>query len=113
MMLAGFAIENLCKGYLAGRLSPKEQEDVKTAGKLPTTLKTHDLLELVRSTGMIFSDQEEDLLERIGEAAIWRGRYPSPIYHEKIVPFTQWEDDIGRIKTFLPKLRTHVGAKES
>src|SRR6266496_6256299 len=37
MMLAGFAIENLCKGYLAGRLSPKEQEDVKTAGKLPTT----------------------------------------------------------------------------
>jgi hypothetical protein len=29
MMLAGFAIENLCRGYLAGRLSHKEREDVQ------------------------------------------------------------------------------------
>jgi len=112
MMLAGFAIENLCKGYLAGLLSPKEQKDVK-AGKLPKTLNTHDILELVRSTGMALSNREKDLLDRIGEAAIWSGRYPSPIYHEKIVPFAQWGDDVGRIKTFLPKLRAHVGAKDS
>jgi hypothetical protein len=113
MMLAGFAIENLCKGYLAGLLTPEQQEDVKAAGELPEKLKTHNLVELVRSTGMTFSDREKDLLRRIGESAIWRGRYPSPTYHDKIVPFVQWEDDIGRIKTFLPKLRTHVGAKDS
>lgn len=112
MMLAGFAVENLCKGYLAGLLTPEEQEDVK-AGELPKKLKTHDLVELVRSTGMTFSDRDKDLLQRIGEAAIWRGRYPSPTYHDKIVPFAQWEDDIGRIKMFLPKLRAHVGAKDS
>jgi hypothetical protein len=112
MMLAGFAIENLCKGYLAGLLSPKEQEDVK-AGKLPKNLNTHGILELVRSTGVTFSDREEDLLDRIQGAVIWRGRYPSPRYHEKIVPFAQWGSDSGRIRTFLRKLRAHVGAKDS
>jgi hypothetical protein len=112
LMLAGVAIENQCKGYLAGRLSPKAKEDVK-AGKLPKKLNTHVILKLVRSTGMTFSNREKDLLDRIGEAVIWRGRYPSPIYHEKIVPFAQWGDDVGRIKTFLQKLRAHVGAKDS
>ncbi len=111
MMLAGFAIENLCKGYLAGLLSPKEQEAVKE-GKLPKTLDTHDILKLVRSTGMTFSDREKDLLIRIGDA-IWRGRYPSPSRHTKISPSTQREDDVARINTFLPRLRAHVGAKNS
>jgi len=111
MMLAGFAIENLCKGYLVGLLSRKEQEDIK-AGTLPTTLRTHDIVALVQSTGMTFSNRENDLLQRIGKA-IWRGRYPSPSDHKKISRFAQWEDDIGRIKTFLPKLRAHVGAKSS
>ena len=112
MMLAGFAIENLCKGYLAGLLTSKEQAEVK-AGKLPEKLKTHDLVELVRSTGMTISDREKDLLQRIGEAAIWRGRYPSPAYHDKIVPYAQWGEDIARINTFLPRLREQVGAKNS
>lgn len=111
MMFAGFAIENLCKGYLAGLLSPKEQEAVKE-GKLPKTLDTHDVLKLVRSTGMTFSDREKDLLIRIGDA-IWRGRYPSPSRHTKISPSTQREDDVARINTFLPRLRAHVGAKNS
>jgi hypothetical protein len=111
MMLAGFAIENLCKGYLAGLLSSKERDDIK-AGKLPETLKTHNILELVRSTKITLSEREEDLLRRIGDA-IWRGRYPSPTHHTKIAPFAQWEDDVERIKTFFPKLRRHVGAKDS
>jgi hypothetical protein len=34
MMLAGFAIENLCKGYLVGRLNRKEREAVE-AGVSP------------------------------------------------------------------------------
>src|SRR6266481_7910976 len=47
MMLAGFAIENLCKGYLAGRLSPEQRDAVK-AGSLPKCLRgTHNILEFV------------------------------------------------------------------
>jgi hypothetical protein len=111
MMLAGFAIENLCKGYLAGLLGPTERDKVK-AGKLPKRLKTHDILKLVRSTGITISEQERDLLNRIGDTN-WRGRYPSPTGQAQIRPFTQWEDDIARIKTFLPRLRAYVGAKNS
>jgi hypothetical protein len=71
MMLAGLAIENLCKGHLAGRLSPKEREEVE-AGVLPKSLKNHEILELVAGTGMTLSDieKEKDLVKRI-EKAIW------------------------------------------
>jgi hypothetical protein len=112
MMLAGLAIENLCKGHLAGRLSLKEREDVE-AGVFPKSLKTHEILDLVARTGMTLSEREKDLVKRIHKAIWWRGRYPSPTSHEEIVPFVQWDSDIGRIKTFLQKLCTHVGAKDS
>jgi hypothetical protein len=113
MMLAGFAIENLCKGYLAARLSPDEQEKVKKAGELPRRLQTHNVLNLVLSTGMgNLSDRVKNLLARIAEA-IWRGRYPIPTSQDKLGSFAQWEDDIDQIKMFLPELRAHVGAKDS
>jgi hypothetical protein len=114
MMLAGFAIENLCKGYLAGLLSWEEREDVKKAGVLPKTWETwrvHDILKLVLSTGVKVTDIEKDLLKRIGDA-IWRGRYPCPTSHKKIEPFAQWGCDVPRIRTVLQKLRAHVGAKD-
>src|SRR5260370_20043586 len=111
MILAGLAIENLCKGHLAGRLSLKEREDVE-AGVLPKSLKTHEILNLVARTEMTLSDIEKDLVKRIGKAIWWRGRYPSPTSHEEIVPFVQWDFDICRIKTFLHKLRAHVRAKD-
>ena len=112
MMLAGLAIENLCKGHLAGRLSPKEREQVE-AGDLPKSLKNHEILDLLARTKMTLSDREKDLVERITKAIWWRGRYPSPTSHEEIVPFAQRDSDVGRIKTFLQKLRLHVGAKDS
>jgi len=114
MMLAGFAIENLCKGHLAGRLTSKERKKVK-ARELPKCLDGHKILKLVRRTGMTLSEfeRDRDLLARITEVISWRGRYPAPLSHDGIVPFPQWGDDIGRIQTFLRKLRTHVGAKDS
>jgi hypothetical protein len=117
MMLAGFAIENLCKGYLMRRLSPKEREGVK-AGVLPESLKTHRLVDLVERTGiartiMKLSESEKDLVKRLGEAVFWRGRYPSATSHEGTSPFRQMQSDIRRIKRVLQKLRRHVGAKYS
>jgi hypothetical protein len=112
MMLAGFAIENLCKGYLVSRLSPDERDAVK-AGSLPKSLRgTHDILKFVERTGMTLSKTEKDLVERIGQA-IWRGRYPSPTSHEGIRPFARVGSDIRRITTILQKLRKQIGAKAS
>jgi len=113
MMLAGLAIENLCKGHLAGRLNPKEKEDIKARGILPKSLKNHEILDLLARTKMKLSDIEKDLVERIGKAIWWRGRYPSPTSHEEIVPFVQKDSDVDKIKTLLQKLRAHVGAKDS
>ena len=110
MMLAGFAIENLCKGYLVRLLTPKEKKEIEK-GQLPKKLNSHNLVELARLIGMSLSNREKDLLERIEIAAVWRGRYPSPTRHEKVRPFAQWENDIERIRMFLPRLRGHVRIK--
>ena len=110
MMLAGFAIENLSKGYLASRLSHEEQKAVQ-AGVLPKFLKSHNLLKLVEQTGMTLSDTQKYLLNRIGDAVSWRGRYPSATSHESIRPFAQVGSDIRHIKTLLQKLRRHVRGK--
>lgn len=112
MMLAGFAIENLCKGYFCRRLTPEERDGVK-AGSLPESMRgTHNILKFVERTGMTLSETEKYLVKRIGEA-IWRGRYPIPTSHKKTGPFAQAGSDIRRIKTFLQRLRAHVGAKAS
>ena len=62
MMLAGFAIENLYKGYLVGRLSTEDQNAVG-AGRLPKSLRTHDTLELIEMTGMTLSGTEKFLVQ--------------------------------------------------
>jgi hypothetical protein len=121
MMLAGFAIENLCKGYLAGRLGHQEREKVR-AGVLPKSLTGHDILKLVEQTGMPHSkhfhlntlcDTEKFLLKRITEAVLWRGRYPSAASHKGSRPFARTGSDIGRIKRLLQKVRRHVRGKDS
>jgi hypothetical protein len=112
MMLAGFAIENLCKGHLAARLSDQERERIRQAGILPGSLQDHDSLRLVEQTGMPLSQTEKHLLTRITDAVRWRGRYPSPTSHQRIRPFAQMGGDIRDIKTLLHKLRKHVGAKD-
>lgn len=111
MMLAGFAIENLCKGYLAARLSDVERERIQQKGILPGSLQDHDSLRLVKRTGMTLSRSEKDLLTRITDAVRWRGRYPSPTSHHRIRPHAQMGGDIRDIKTLLQKLRRHVGAR--
>jgi hypothetical protein len=89
MMLAGFAIENLCKGYLAGRLSAKARDAVKD-GALPKSLQTHNISKLVQRTGITLSETKKYLVEQIGQA-IWRGRYPSPVSHREIRPHSREE----------------------
>jgi hypothetical protein len=112
MMLAGFAIENLCKGYLVERLSLDDRNAIKGGGSFPKSLKNHNTLELIELTGMTLSETEKYLIDQIYQA-IWRGRYPGPTSHKDIRPFVQGGSDIRRITTVLGRLRAHVGAKAS
>jgi len=112
MMLAGFAIENLCKGYLTDRLSTEERQRIEQEGILPESLKGHDSLGLVEQTGLTLSGIEKDLPTRIADTVQWRGRYPSPTSHKGIRPFFQMGGDNRHIKALLQKLRRHVRAKD-
>jgi hypothetical protein len=112
MMLAGFAIENLCKGYLVDRLSTEDRNAIKGGGSFPQSLKNHNSLELIDLTGMTLSITEKFVIDQINQA-IWRGRYPSSISHEDIRPFVQGGSVFRQITPLLEKLRAHVGANES
>jgi len=112
MMLAGYAIENLCKGFLIKQLTDEELVAAKN-GKYPSRLANHNVQELVKWTGLDIDASEENLLTRVQAAAIWRARYPVPKSDENILPAAQLGSDVRRINEFLQKLRRHVGAKSS
>jgi hypothetical protein len=82
ILLAGFALENIMKGYLVS-CSPC----LITDGKLSKELQTHRLTKLAaRITGLVLSDKESEFC-RIAESAVpYWGRYPVPLTFNKIVP---------------------------
>jgi hypothetical protein len=107
MMLAGFAIENLCKGFFVQNLNDVERDTVKS-GKLPSSLKgQHPIVDFVRRTSIRLTSAEEELLGRV-EEAIWRGRYPIPTSVARSRPFMQMGSDVHRINDFIARLRGHV-----
>jgi hypothetical protein len=113
MMLAGFAIENLCKGYLVDRLSPNDRNAIKGGGSFPKSLSDHNILELIESTGMTPCQNEKYVIDQIDQAIWWRGRYPSSTSHKEIRPFVQGGSVFRRITPLLGRLRAHVRANES
>jgi hypothetical protein len=123
MMLCSYAIENLCKGWLAARLPVWERERLKRQGKLPKSLEGHDLFELVEKIGMPFVDHDEELLRRLALSAVWRGRYPVPLHYrggEGVFKDGRTYNlqelgagDIPRIKDLVQRLRQHVDAPDT
>jgi hypothetical protein len=71
-MLAAFAVENLLKGLILAKGLA-----TFTGPELPTSLKTHKLLELHRLAAPN-AVVPEHLLDYLSHTAIWRGRYPLP-----------------------------------
>ena len=77
MMHFGLAIENLCKGIMIARLGPARRSSIRSEGRLPGEIKTHQLLRLAKGAGLsIESAAEEAMLLRLQRATEWAGRYP-------------------------------------
>lgn len=71
VMLAGLAIENLCKGYLVTCLLPEEKAKLEE-GQLPKRLdQQHKIRRLVSETGLKTSDVENELLTRVEDSVRW------------------------------------------
>lgn len=78
-MLAGFAMENLLKGTLIAQQDPAARSG-------PFKFKGHDLRQLSLDAGYTLNDDENRLLERVEQFAVWTGRYPIPMNPEDMRP---------------------------
>ena len=118
MMLLGFAIENLLKGYLIREV---DFETVEREGRLPKPFKDHRLLELVELAKFPAGRSDENLLARLSQAAIWSGRYPIPIEASGLSATTKLKDgrrtmvrmaalaDLDGVARLIDRVKAHVG----
>jgi hypothetical protein len=110
LMLAGLAIENLCKGHFVSQLRPDEEATL-SAGKLPPRLdQQHRIIRLVSDTGLLLSESENELLTRVQDSIQWLGRYPAPKSFKYLVNEINAAGDVEQIGNFLARLQTHVAA---
>ena len=120
-MLIAYAIENMCKAVIVHKKRSKIKDEIKKKGKLPSFLKTHNLVNLVTDgTGLTINDQEEELLYRLERHSVWAAKYPVPTAFEdidthKILPggkeifvsYLHCEDN-KRIKSLVIKIDDNV-----
>jgi hypothetical protein len=100
LMLAGFAMENLLKGRIAGSAKGAKPGDVD----LPKIFNGHDLLKLANHADLEIPPEDDDLLRRMTAAVIWWGRYPVPKSYDRFLEKVQRRTD-G--KTALSDPRFH------
>ncbi len=106
MLLAGYAVENMCKGYLVRVLTPEERAIVDT-GNLPQRFN-HRVLDLTKLTGIDLTPADENLLRRVEAIILWRGRYPVPKSATKRQPTWDSTTDTERIRAIIQRLRDRL-----
>lgn len=83
-MLVAYALENYFKAAILGQ--PKHQASI-ASGKLPDDAKGHKLV-LLASRARFELDKsklDELFLLKLEEHSTWKGRYPAPYTHRKLV----------------------------
>jgi hypothetical protein len=90
MMLWGFAIENLLKSIIIAR-----EGDSSSGDRLPKHLGDHDVGRLLNRSGVLLTDADRRVADRLHEAVIWGGRYPIP-KDSKAMTFGLAPEDIDR-----------------
>jgi hypothetical protein len=83
LLLSAYTFENLLKAIIVHRSA---WPDSIVERNIPHELKNHILLSLASSASISLTIEEQELLERLTEFAIWRGRYPVPTRIEAIQP---------------------------
>jgi hypothetical protein len=110
LMLAGLAIENLCKGFIASKLSPEEKGKLEEGKSRQWWYQTHNIRKLLSKAGLTTSDKENELLRRIQDTVYWLGRYPAPKSSEALVNELNAATDVQHVNIFLSRLEAYVRA---
>jgi hypothetical protein len=105
MLLFGCAFENLLKGAFVRQLTRGQKENRILKPKLPKQLKTHDVLSLAEKLGLDLNRLEINLLKRLTETIVWRGRYPIPIEHTQVKKFVTYSGDLTTVEGLIGKFR--------
>ena len=96
-MLAGMSIECWLKGVIR-ILEPKKSPP-----------QTHCLNDLSKQAYIKWSNEQQDILERLENAIVWEGRYPYPKKQDKDEKWLLHSSDydaIGSIVWFLSRIYT-------
>jgi hypothetical protein len=97
-MLAGLSLELLAKAILIERTPTLVVE-----GKLkPWPGSGHELVNLLKQTGITLDAADRYLAERLGELVIWAGRYPIPKRVEQMMPRPTPEGEFASVGNFQP-----------
>jgi hypothetical protein len=105
MMLVGCAFENLLKGAYVRRLTRGQKENRILEPELAEQLKTHNVLSLAQKLQLDLNPLEINLLKRLKETIVWRGRYPVPIEHTQITTFMRYTNDLATVEGLVAKLK--------
>ena len=114
-MLIAYAMENYFKALIVH--AHHEELRSRMLTDVPNYVKGHDLMALARAVGLSLDVNEDELLYRLSENAIWKARYPVPLGSDELTAFQQLSDgrtyftayfgprDVLRIHAFLDRLR--------
>jgi hypothetical protein len=109
-MLMGFAAENLLKAIAVRRWAAKLPADLE---KLPEELANHGLWALAQKLDLDLTPREAQLLWRLGDYAMWSGRYPMPVALGSFEPQAQVSTDFSSGMELLAKLRSEACGLEA
>jgi hypothetical protein len=125
MMLYGYVVEGVCKGAMArGGQVDVTPATVASTG-IPKELKTHSLRQLLRVVGLDCDSSEQELVQRMTRAVVWRGRYPAAVKYKESIHTLVLDDgkrhsatwfganDVPRMEALITRLRLHVGIARS
>ena len=111
LMLAGLAIENLCKGHLVSQLSTEDKTKLEQ-GVLPERLdQKHRIRKLVSAINLPTSAIDDELLCRVEDSVRWLGRYPAPKSAASMTNEINAKTDVASVNDFLSRLTAHIGCQ--
>ena len=111
MMLVGCAFENLLKGVYVRQLTRGQKGNRILTPELPKALIGHDLMWLVQQLGLEedLTSLQINLLKRLKETIVWRGRYPVPTKHtEMITKFRKSTNDLATVEGLVAKFKKPI-----
>ena len=108
-MLVGFAVENVVKGWF----HECDVRHISTVadGELKKDMRNHRVRDLVQRTGFRLQSGDADLLEQLGEAAVWSGRYPSPTKATDLPALPA--PKVEPVRELLARVLAHIGKPQN